>query len=360
MTFSFSAPRFTEADERYELEHLTEEERLDAWRDVYGKSEPSEETREMLQHAQEAVEKALKRIPNKQAYLAALEACPDVVKTESPAIRFLRSENYDASRAAERLVKYWDLRKVVFGEKAFLPMTLKGGCLMEQDAESLRLGHFCLLPPDKFGRTVLYECRGHLDDTGLDYASLLRAQLYMIHVALEQETAQTNGVVIVANNRGILPNHFSRKHEKLLWTAVTSCLPIQVKAIHCCYPKSFMDLFLPVLKQIFGRHLRLRHVVHDDGSESELRYSLEQYGLSEESLPHPFLGSYKLDPTTWVDERLQSEESTRRPHYRSKSCDAKLMQSSSMLDQPLETLIPPEEPMAPRRVSHWALLSSLT
>ena len=97
MTFSFSAPRFTEADERYELEHLTEEERLDAWRDVYGKSEPSEETREMLQHAQEAVEKALERIPNKQAYLAALEACPDVVKTESPAIRFLRSENYDAS-----------------------------------------------------------------------------------------------------------------------------------------------------------------------------------------------------------------------------------------------------------------------
>lgn len=52
-------------------------------------------------------------------------------------------------------------------------MTLKGGCLSEADVENLQLGHFLLLPPDNYGRTVLYECRGHLDDTGLDYASLV-------------------------------------------------------------------------------------------------------------------------------------------------------------------------------------------
>lgn len=52
-------------------------------------------------------------------------------------------------------------------------MTLKGGCLSETDVENLRLGHFALLPSDAYGRTVLYECRGHLDDTGLDYASLV-------------------------------------------------------------------------------------------------------------------------------------------------------------------------------------------
>jgi len=181
----------------------------------------------------------------------------------------------------------------------------------------------------------------------------------MIHVALEQETCQTRGIVVVANNRGILPNHFSRKHEKLLWTAITTCLPMQVKAIHCCYPKSFMDLFLPVLKQIFGRHLRLRHVVHEDGSESEVRYSLKQYGFTEESLPHPFLGTYKLDAKAWVCERQQVEES-RRPIHRTSHSDSLLLESSSQLDRPLETLVVPEEPMAPRRVSHWALLSSLT
>lgn len=186
----------------------------------------------------------------------------------------------------------------------------------------------------------------------------------MFHVALEQETApQTNGIVVVCNNRGILPNHFSRKHEKVLWTAVTSCLPLQVRAIHCCYPKSFMDLFLPVLKQIFGRHLRLRHVVHDDGSEAEVMYSLKQYGLKEESLPHPFLGSYKLNPKAWVCARLKEEESRQScPCRRSSSADTgALLGSSALLVQPLETwIIPPEEPTAPRRVSHWALISSLT
>ena len=97
MTFSFSAPRFTEADERYEQEHLTESERMEAWRDVYGKTVPLEETPEILQNAQELVEKELQHISNKQAYLDAVAACPDVVRSESPALRFLRCEKYNAA-----------------------------------------------------------------------------------------------------------------------------------------------------------------------------------------------------------------------------------------------------------------------
>lgn len=103
MTFSFSAPRFTDADERYEQEHLTEEERLDAWRDVYGKTEPLEETPSMVQSAQALLEKELEQIPNKQAYLDAVAACPDVVRSESPAIRFMRCEKYNAAVSHVRL-----------------------------------------------------------------------------------------------------------------------------------------------------------------------------------------------------------------------------------------------------------------
>ena len=97
MTFSFSAPRFTEADERYEQEHLTEQERLEAWRDVYGKTEPLHESFRLLETAEELVETELAKIPNKQAYLDAVAACPEVVRLESPAIRFLRCEQYNAN-----------------------------------------------------------------------------------------------------------------------------------------------------------------------------------------------------------------------------------------------------------------------
>lgn len=97
MTFSFSAPRFTEADERHEQEHLTESERLEAWRDVYGKTEPLHETAEMIATAQVEMERELERIPSKDAYLDAVATCPELVRLESPAIRFLRCEKYYAA-----------------------------------------------------------------------------------------------------------------------------------------------------------------------------------------------------------------------------------------------------------------------
>ena len=60
-------------------------------------------------------------------------------------------------------------------------MTLKGGILLEKDVENLKLGHISLLPPDQHGRTVMYECRGHLDDTGIDYASLVSNSTESLH-----------------------------------------------------------------------------------------------------------------------------------------------------------------------------------
>lgn len=97
MPFSFSAPRFTEADERYEQEHLTDEERREAWRDVHGQAEPLHESPRMLETAESRLEKELANIPDKHAYLDAVATCPDVVRLESPAIRFLRCEKYNAS-----------------------------------------------------------------------------------------------------------------------------------------------------------------------------------------------------------------------------------------------------------------------
>lgn len=97
MTFSFSAPRFTEADERYEQEHLSEAERLEAWQDVYGKTVPAKETFDVVENAEKLVAVELEKIPNKQAYLDAVCQCPELVRSESPAIRFLRCEDYDAA-----------------------------------------------------------------------------------------------------------------------------------------------------------------------------------------------------------------------------------------------------------------------
>lgn len=94
--FSFSAPRFTEEDEIRELAAMTEAELEEVRHDLYGTHTEMEETDELRETCLEQVQQCLDEIPDdeKQVYLEALQACPELVSTESAPIRFLRSENY--------------------------------------------------------------------------------------------------------------------------------------------------------------------------------------------------------------------------------------------------------------------------
>ena len=74
---------------------------------------------------------------------------------ESRVEDFLRVENGDSLAAARRLVGYWRARREVFGpELAFLPMTLSGAMKGEMDV--LKSGVMLVLPPDRYGRPILY------------------------------------------------------------------------------------------------------------------------------------------------------------------------------------------------------------
>jgi hypothetical protein len=218
--------------------------------------------------------------------------------------------------AAQRLVKYWEQRRLIFGEKAFLPLTIEQGALSPEDLALLKMGNFSLLPNDEHGRTVLYEARGEVVDQvacqSLSHLSMLRAQWYMIHLAMERESSQTHGVVIISNGRRMLPNHCSRRHEKLLWTAIKECLPIKVKAVHLCFPKSFMELFLPVLKPILGKELRLRYNVHW-GSPGDVLVTLKDYGISEEGIPRDLGGRYMEQNEKFLEKRREIETQQQLP-----------------------------------------------
>mmetsp|Transcript_30271 Transcript_30271/g.69787 ORF Transcript_30271/g.69787 Transcript_30271/m.69787 type:complete len:178 (-) Transcript_30271:190-723(-) len=125
----------------------------------------------------------------------------------------------------------------------------------------------------------------------------------MLHVASEDKRAQTCGAVVVTNNAGTLPVDCSRKHEKHLWSFVREGLPIRIRAIHCCYATS-MEFFLPMVKQLIGRDLRQRFVVHGARNRTELLGSLQDYGLQRSGLPEVLGGRFYLDPARWVQERM--------------------------------------------------------
>jgi hypothetical protein len=96
-TFSITSPRITEDDERRERESLTPEEIDELKHDIHGTGFDIVETDDMRLQAVVELDEAIGMIPGteKVAYLRALEVCPELVRTESESIRFLRSEKYN-------------------------------------------------------------------------------------------------------------------------------------------------------------------------------------------------------------------------------------------------------------------------
>jgi hypothetical protein len=98
MSFSWSAPRVTAEQETLERESLTVAERAKLVDDIYGRSQQSvEENSSMVSDAISDMNMHLVLIPpeEKEAYLEALERCPDLVASESTCITFLRAEHYN-------------------------------------------------------------------------------------------------------------------------------------------------------------------------------------------------------------------------------------------------------------------------
>jgi hypothetical protein len=112
-----------------ELKRSSREGRI--LRDIYGSADvPFTITKEIINEgrARARLEEALDLIPdeNKSAYMEARERAPHLVELESDPRRYLRNDGMDPWAAAKHLVVYWEKRKEIFGEKAFLPMTLDG------------------------------------------------------------------------------------------------------------------------------------------------------------------------------------------------------------------------------------------
>jgi hypothetical protein len=202
---SITAPQFTGEDARLEQETYSDEEVEGAQRDLLGRpaleeTQLSEEDLEqLLQDFYQALEEIT--LEEKEAYVEALERVPQLVELESNPLTFLRAEEYHAWAAAERLVNYWELRRWLFGDRAWLPMTSTGnGTLCQDDVDLLRTGFCSLLNDDEQDRGVL--CF-QVTSRKLDYdrMALVRVIFYVLTVALERPSVQENGLVLLADTK---------------------------------------------------------------------------------------------------------------------------------------------------------------
>ena len=264
------------------------------------------ETEAIRQAARVAIEETLKTLPDedKAAYVEALNKCPHLVQSESDTLRFARVENYNAFAAARRLVGYWKLRKVLFGDqRAFLPMTQTGhGALTRDDIVILSCGCVALGRKDSAGRGVVIGDRTKLlNKNEASQQARLRSIFYLLTVLSEEEINQKEGIVWLSNLVTPREVSFSENNATIVSESV-ALMPVKVKAVHFVVipPKtSKKHLVDEIATKIADTIERKEVLVHTRGSAQEIASVLQAFGLSKEGLPKSFGGSWKYEGMWW-------------------------------------------------------------
>jgi hypothetical protein len=114
-----------------------------------------EETAEIIERSLHALEIELRCLPDKQAYDQADAINPSYVRDRKFRLMFLRSEYFDAKKAAAKLVLYLNEKVALFGP-ATLARPVYLSDLDKDDLAVLKSGVYQLLPArDSTGRAII-------------------------------------------------------------------------------------------------------------------------------------------------------------------------------------------------------------
>ena len=314
------APAFTTQDENREMTSLTVHDIVSSQSDLRGnfpgpsgtmqESEMSLSNRDVT-HLLSPLRRALSLLPASKthAYHRAEVACPEQVSPERKAI-FLEREDSNIDHASRRLARYWEYRSSLFGDLCYQPMTLSGA--MKEETSNLATRKVFQLMPvkDTSERAIIFISPGRRNFAEYSVRQEAQALWYLLEVCMEDPAVRKAGVVIVVDGRDLQKKHYSRK-MKLLVEIMGSVMPVRVRGIHLCYPsKVAYFVMYPVLKQILGRHFRLRFKMHFGTQEKVLRDLANGYCLPVDRLPVELGGTITLSMDQFLANRIALESSS--------------------------------------------------
>ena len=126
----------------------------------------------------------------------AIQSAPELVSRETQFIDFLKTDFFDASKAALRLARYWKFRKQLFEERWLLPMDQTGrGAMSPDDIFALRSGYVVVhLRPQQQGGAILLVDMARLPVPGGD---VTRRCLMYLATIFAHAFSQPEGVTVV-------------------------------------------------------------------------------------------------------------------------------------------------------------------
>jgi len=229
---------------------------------------------------------------HKVALMEAQTAMPNLTSNMDHKIMFLMSEDYDAQRAAHRMVRYWDFKVNLFGS------TFVAHDLMEEHSREMSLSFFKILPgTDTSGRALLCMFPGRVLEGGYSVEGILKIMWCTFHQVLDNKACKEKGIVLLV----ILKGH--GKPSKDLWKfaskmihLIFNCVPIKIRAIHDCSPPGawFIMKFAPILKWIIGKKMRMRYWIHG-GPDEQILADLRACGISINQIPSEIGGDLDFE-----------------------------------------------------------------
>jgi len=235
-------------------------------------------------------------------WLEAQRTCPELTGVDHKLL-FLASEDFDVKGAAKKLADYWTKRVELFGEKAYMPMTLDGA--LKDDWDALTVGVWRLAGNDSKGRRIVFADPSLHDSSFCSIDALARANWYVIHAALEDEQTRREGVVFVNYPARLQFAQLSPQLAKL--TLGSECLPVSIKGFHIVNPpKLFTKIIFPIIKaaaKMVSQQFHDMLAVHS-GSDEEVIKELEAEGISRSALPIEMPGgTMATEHIAWLEER---------------------------------------------------------
>jgi hypothetical protein len=139
-----------------ELVQMTNDERTRVFADIGGAADINPEEPDFINECLMELNRNILRIEDRNAYLQAQRTCPHYTNNPGFRILFLRADNFDTKKCAQRIVNHFEVKLQLFGpEKLAKDITLSD--LSSDDMESLESGAIQFLPvADQFGRAILF------------------------------------------------------------------------------------------------------------------------------------------------------------------------------------------------------------
>lgn len=242
-----------------------------------------------------------------------------MIELESDPLRYLRIENFNIWEAVRRVALYWKTRKEVFGDLAFLPLTLSGeSALSKEVLQLIKTGFMTIQPPDDTGRPIMFHdlSRLTIPFTG---ENRVRFGFYMMNVLSEPEASRNVGVIGVGAFSktpppGTADPKYARKTTEMVRDGV---FPVHMRAWHICATgiksNTLRDTyFVPFVLQLLRRwkSMSFRTVIHVDDTPEGLRASLVKYGIPPHAVPESVGGTwtYENDLEEWIRDRTEYEK----------------------------------------------------